>query len=149
MQRVGRCLHEFPTTEVVLVHVDSKSPILYVGTAVVLLSTIDDDGRPSLAPMSPAWWPGWRCTLGLASISKTTENLRRTGECVLNLLSAAQVGAVDSDRPHDRLRSRARRQAAYGSSARLPITASGQPIFRCTIATRSAGSSSRKPAPRA
>jgi flavin reductase (DIM6/NTAB) family NADH-FMN oxidoreductase RutF len=32
---------------------------------------------------------------GLASISKTTENLRRTGECVLNLPSAEQVGAVD------------------------------------------------------
>jgi flavin reductase (DIM6/NTAB) family NADH-FMN oxidoreductase RutF len=80
---------------VTLVHVDSKSPILYFGTPVVLVSTINDDGRPNLAPMSSAWWLGWRCMLGLASISKTTENLRRTGECVLNLPSAEQVGAVD------------------------------------------------------
>jgi flavin reductase (DIM6/NTAB) family NADH-FMN oxidoreductase RutF len=78
-----------------LVHVDSRSPILYFGTPVVLLSTINDDGRPNLAPMSSAWWLGWRCMLGLASISKTSENLRHTGECVLNLPSAAQVGAVD------------------------------------------------------
>jgi flavin reductase (DIM6/NTAB) family NADH-FMN oxidoreductase RutF len=78
-----------------LVHVDSKSPILYFGTPVVLVSTINGDGRPNLAPMSSAWWLGWRCMLGLASISKTTENLRRTGECVLNLPSTAQVGAVD------------------------------------------------------
>jgi flavin reductase (DIM6/NTAB) family NADH-FMN oxidoreductase RutF len=78
-----------------LVHVDSKSPILYFGTPVVLVSTINDDGRPNLAPMSSAWWLGWRCMLGLASISKTTANLRRTGECALNLPSSAQVGAVD------------------------------------------------------
>jgi len=45
--------------------------------------------------MSSAWWLGWRCMLGLGSNSKTTENLIRTGECVLNLPSAALVGAVD------------------------------------------------------
>ena len=76
-------------------HVDSKSRILYFGTPVVLISTIGDDGRPNLAPMSSAWWLGWRCVLGLAAHSKTTENLRRTGECVLNLPSADQVACVD------------------------------------------------------
>jgi flavin reductase (DIM6/NTAB) family NADH-FMN oxidoreductase RutF len=34
--------------------------------------------------------------LGLAANSKTTENLMRTGECVLNLPSADQVDAVDA-----------------------------------------------------
>ena len=67
----------------------------YYGTPVVLVSSTNPDGTTNLAPMSSAWWLGWRCMLGLASISKTTENLRRTGECVLNLPSAAQVGAVD------------------------------------------------------
>jgi flavin reductase (DIM6/NTAB) family NADH-FMN oxidoreductase RutF len=76
-------------------HVQSNSPILYFGTPVVLVSTIDEDGRPNLAPMSSAWWLGWRCMLGLAAHSKTTENLRRTGECVLNLPSAEHVAAVD------------------------------------------------------
>jgi flavin reductase (DIM6/NTAB) family NADH-FMN oxidoreductase RutF len=45
--------------------------------------------------MSSAWWLGWRCPLGLAASSKTTENLRRTGECVLNLPSVERVSAVD------------------------------------------------------
>jgi flavin reductase (DIM6/NTAB) family NADH-FMN oxidoreductase RutF len=45
--------------------------------------------------MSSAWWVGWRCMLGLARNSKTTENIMRTGECVLNLPSADLVGTVD------------------------------------------------------
>lgn len=69
--------------------------ILYFGTPVVLIGSSNSDGSHNLAPMSSAWWVGWRCMLGLASNSKTTENLRRSGECVLNLPSADQVGAVD------------------------------------------------------
>lgn len=69
--------------------------ILYFGTPVVLIGSSNADGSCNLAPMSSAWWVGWRCMLGLASNSKTTENIRRSGECVLNLPSAAQVGAVD------------------------------------------------------
>lgn len=45
--------------------------------------------------MSSAFWLGWRCILGLAAASQTTEKLRRAGECVLNLPSAGQVDAVD------------------------------------------------------
>jgi len=45
--------------------------------------------------MSSAWWLGWRCVLGLGAASKTTENLKRTRECVLNLPSDAQAAAVD------------------------------------------------------
>jgi flavin reductase (DIM6/NTAB) family NADH-FMN oxidoreductase RutF len=33
--------------------------------------------------------------LGLAAESKTTENMKRTGECVLNLPSVDLVAAVD------------------------------------------------------
>ena len=69
--------------------------ILYFGTPVVLIGTCNEDGSFNLSPMSSAWWLGWRCMLGLGSNSKTTENLIRTGECVLNLTSAALVGAVD------------------------------------------------------
>ncbi len=69
--------------------------ILYFGTPVVLIGTCNEDGSFNLSPMSSAWWLGWRCMLGLGSNSKTTENLIRTGECVLNLPSAAMVGAVD------------------------------------------------------
>lgn len=69
--------------------------ILYFGTPVVLIGSNNDDGSYNLAPMSSAWWVGWRCILGLARNSKTTENMIRTGECVLNLPSAHLVGAVD------------------------------------------------------
>src|SRR5882724_10615719 len=69
--------------------------ILYMGTPVVLIGTCNEDGSHNLAPMSSAWWVGWRCMLGLAANSKTTENMIRTGECVLNLPSADLVSAVD------------------------------------------------------
>lgn len=76
-------------------YVSGEPPILYFGTPVVLISSMNPDGSSNLAPMSSAFWLGWRCILGLATSSKTTENLKRTGECVLNLPSAAQVDAVD------------------------------------------------------
>ncbi len=69
--------------------------ILYLGTPVVLIGTNNEDGTPNLAPMSSAWWLGWRCMLGLARSSKTPQNMLRTGECVLNLPSDGMVDAVD------------------------------------------------------
>ena len=69
--------------------------ILYFGTPVVLIGSCNEDSSYNLSPMSSAWWVGWRCMLGLASNSKTTENIIRSGECVLNLPSADLVGAVD------------------------------------------------------
>jgi flavin reductase (DIM6/NTAB) family NADH-FMN oxidoreductase RutF len=69
--------------------------ILYFGTPVVLIGSTNEDGSFNLAPMSSAWWVGWRCMLGLARSSKTTANMIRTGECVLNLPSAELVAAVD------------------------------------------------------
>jgi flavin reductase (DIM6/NTAB) family NADH-FMN oxidoreductase RutF len=76
-------------------HVTSEPGILYFGTPVVLISTANEDGSYNLAPMSSAFWLGWRCLLGLAATSKTTQNLMRTGECVLNLPSIDNVAAVN------------------------------------------------------
>jgi flavin reductase (DIM6/NTAB) family NADH-FMN oxidoreductase RutF len=45
--------------------------------------------------MSSAFWLGWRCMLGLSAVSKTTQNMQRTRECVLNLPSASMVEHVD------------------------------------------------------
>lgn len=73
----------------------SEPPILYVGTPVVLISTSNEDGSPNLAPMSSAFWLGWRGVLGLDRSSKTVANMLRTKECVLNLPSVAQADAVD------------------------------------------------------
>jgi flavin reductase (DIM6/NTAB) family NADH-FMN oxidoreductase RutF len=76
-------------------HRISEPNILYFGTPVVLISTVNEDGSYNLAPMSSAFWLGWRCILGMAAISKTTQNLIRTGQCVLNLPSVNQVASVN------------------------------------------------------
>ncbi|WP_328610503.1 flavin reductase family protein [Amycolatopsis sp. NBC_00345] len=76
-------------------HTAIEPGILYFGTPVVLISTSNEDGSPNLAPMSSAFWLGWRGMLGLGARSKTTVNLRRTRECVLNLPSDALAAAVD------------------------------------------------------
>ncbi|MEU6172449.1 flavin reductase family protein [Streptantibioticus parmotrematis] len=69
--------------------------VLYFGTPVVLISTRNEDGTANLAPMSSAWWLGPYAMLGMGSASRTTHNLLREGECVLNLPSAAMADAVD------------------------------------------------------
>jgi flavin reductase (DIM6/NTAB) family NADH-FMN oxidoreductase RutF len=76
-------------------NIQIEPAILYFGTPVVLIGSSNEDGSYNLAPMSSAWWVGWRCMLGLARNSKTTENMIRSGECVLNLPSAGLVDAVD------------------------------------------------------
>lgn len=69
--------------------------MLYFGTPVVLISTLNEDGSPNLAPMSSAWWLGQSCMLGLSRRSKTAENLLRERSGVLNLPSAGLVDVVD------------------------------------------------------
>ena len=69
--------------------------ILYFGTPVALLTTTNEDGTANVAPMSSVFFLSWRCMLGLQANSKTTENLRRTGELVINLPSVDLVSHVD------------------------------------------------------
>lgn len=76
-------------------HKEIEPAILYMGTPVVLITTLNEDGSVNVSPMSSAWWLGWSCMLGLDQSSKTTENLVRTGECVLNLPDASGVAHVD------------------------------------------------------
>ncbi|WP_063780979.1 flavin reductase family protein [Nonomuraea sp. SBT364] len=76
-------------------HTRIEPGILYFGTPVVLVSSMNPDGTPNLAPMSSAFWLGWRAMLGWGARSRTAQNLARTGECVLNLPSDALAAAVD------------------------------------------------------
>lgn len=76
-------------------HRTVEPSILYFGTPVAIISTLNEDGSPNLAPMSSAWWLGWTCMLGLGSMGQTSDNLIRTRECVINLPSADQVSHVD------------------------------------------------------
>jgi flavin reductase (DIM6/NTAB) family NADH-FMN oxidoreductase RutF len=76
-------------------HKTIEPTILYFGTPVALISTLNEDGSPNIAPMSSAWWLGWSCMLGLGAMGKTSENLIRARECVINLPSQDQVSQVD------------------------------------------------------
>lgn len=76
-------------------HHEIEPAIHYWGTPVVLISTRNEDGTPNLSPMSSAWWLGWSAMIGLDASSKTTANLLRTGECVLNLASVKNIEAVN------------------------------------------------------
>ncbi|PUA37059.1 flavin reductase [Paenibacillus elgii] len=76
-------------------HTVIEPKILYFGTSVVLISTINEDGTPNLAPMSSAWWLNQSCMLGLSSKAQTVQNLVRERECVLNLPSIDLIPAID------------------------------------------------------
>jgi len=76
-------------------HITSQPAILYFGTPVVLVSTVNENGTYNLAPISSVFWLGWRCIIGMGAASKTIENLIRTKQCVLNLPSVNEVAAVD------------------------------------------------------
>lgn len=76
-------------------HQSCEPAILYFGTPVVLISTLNEDGTANLAPMSSIFWLGWRAVIGLSAASQTTQNLLRTGQGVLNLPSVDLVGAVN------------------------------------------------------
>jgi flavin reductase (DIM6/NTAB) family NADH-FMN oxidoreductase RutF len=76
-------------------HKRCEPEILYFGTPVVLISTCNENGSFNIAPISSVFWLGWRCIIGISAFSKTTENIKRNGSCVLNLPSVNEVSAVN------------------------------------------------------
>jgi flavin reductase (DIM6/NTAB) family NADH-FMN oxidoreductase RutF len=74
----------------------SREPsILYFGTPVALISSLNADGETNIAPMSSVFWLGWRAVLGLSAASQTAQNLLRCPEAVINLPSADMADQVD------------------------------------------------------
>lgn len=69
--------------------------VLYFGTPVAVLSTLDDSGHPNLTPMSSAWALGDRLVLGLAEAAQGCTNLLAQGEVVVNLPGPDQRAAVE------------------------------------------------------
>lgn len=69
--------------------------VLYFGTPVVVVSSVNPDGTTNIAPMSSAWWLGQDAMLGMANSSQTVANLRRDAHCVLNLMTPDLAAAVD------------------------------------------------------
>lgn len=69
--------------------------MLYFGTPVVLISLLNANGTTNIAPMSSAWWVGNTAMLGMSKNSQTVRNLTVRPHCVLNLVDATMVDAVD------------------------------------------------------
>jgi flavin reductase (DIM6/NTAB) family NADH-FMN oxidoreductase RutF len=70
-------------------------PVLYPGTPVVLVSSVNPDGSTNLAPMSSAWALGKTAVLGLGLAGQTYQNLAARPDCVLNYASANLWQAVE------------------------------------------------------
>lgn len=69
--------------------------ILYFGTPVCLVGSLNADGSTNLMPMSSVFWLGRTAVLGIGSRSHTSRNLRARPVCVLNMPSDGLVPHVD------------------------------------------------------
>ena len=69
--------------------------VLYFGTPVAVISTVNPDGTTNLAALSSFWALGERFMIGLTSFGQSGRNLARTPECVLNLPSPAEWEHVE------------------------------------------------------
>ena len=68
-------------------HIEIKPSVLYVGTPVTLITTLNPDGTANISPMSSAWAIFDRVILGMTSTSKGRENALRQRQMVLNFPS--------------------------------------------------------------
>lgn len=80
-------------------HILLEPRILYFGTPVALISTLNDDCTSNLAPMSSAWALGHSIVLGLGGLGKTLENIARSLECVINLPTDSMWTVVEKLAP--------------------------------------------------
>jgi flavin reductase (DIM6/NTAB) family NADH-FMN oxidoreductase RutF len=62
-----------------------KPKILYYGTPVILLNTLNLDGSTNISPISSSWALGDFIIIGLGIGGKALENLQFHPECVINI----------------------------------------------------------------
>lgn len=74
---------------------DIEPAILYFGTPVALITTLDQSGKANIGPMSSVWALGWTLMLGLECASKTYQNLVQQKECVINFPSSELFKQVE------------------------------------------------------
>lgn len=68
-------------------HIEIRPSVLYVGTPVVLITSLNPDGTTNISPMSSVWALTDRVVLGMSSTSKGGENAVRDRQIVLNFPS--------------------------------------------------------------
>ncbi|MEW2463214.1 flavin reductase family protein [Microbacterium sp. K41] len=90
-------------------------PVLYFGTPVALITTVNPDGSSNISPISSAWALGSRYLLGLGSEGQAAANIERLGDLVINLPSADLVYAVEAIAP---------------TTGRSPVPAEKVPAYR-------------------
>jgi len=73
--------------------------ILYIGTPVALVTTLNENGQANIGPISSVWALGWTLVLGLIAHAKTAKNLQREKECVVNFVSEDLVDQVEKLAP--------------------------------------------------
>lgn len=72
-----------PVTKSVVI----QPKIMYYGTPVILLNTLNEDETTNISPISSSWCLGEYLILGIGVGGKAFENLQRTSECVINIPS--------------------------------------------------------------
>lgn len=72
-------MKQIPSTQTI------KPKILYYGTPVILLNTLNEDGSVNISPISSSWVLGDCIVLGIGLGGKAIENLEWHPECVLNI----------------------------------------------------------------
>jgi flavin reductase (DIM6/NTAB) family NADH-FMN oxidoreductase RutF len=77
-------------------HIPVWPSVLYVGTPVALITSLNPDGTPNISPMSSAWALADRVVLGLSSTSQGRENVVRDGQLVVNFPSSALWPRVEA-----------------------------------------------------
>jgi flavin reductase (DIM6/NTAB) family NADH-FMN oxidoreductase RutF len=69
--------------------------ILYFGTPVALITTVDENNHDNIGPISSVWALGRTLLLGVECGSKTYQNLVQQGECVVNIPAAHLFDKVE------------------------------------------------------
>ena len=77
-----------------------KPKILYYGTPVILLNTLNEDDTVNISPISSSWALGDYIILGIGLGGKAIENLERHPECVINLPDPSLWENVEQLAPH-------------------------------------------------
>jgi flavin reductase (DIM6/NTAB) family NADH-FMN oxidoreductase RutF len=80
-------------------HVTIHPKVLYYGTPVILLTTLNEDGSTNISPISSSWALGRYVVLGIGGGAKGLDNLKRHPECVLNIPEAAMWRQVEALAP--------------------------------------------------
>ena len=86
-----------PAVKTASIHRRRITPsVLYPGTPVLLMTTLNDDGSSNISPLSSFWALGNRVVLGLGTQGQGYRNLQLRNECVLNFPSSAQAAQVEA-----------------------------------------------------